>query len=64
MVTTHTTYVSRSGNHTAKGVQLISDRTWAANVHVDLSRWIVYFLFGVFGRTYSEAQGELVEVGR
>lgn len=61
---TTTTVYTRAGTHTEKGIYVVSPRIWAANVHVDLSRWLFFPLLFIIGRSYVEAQGDLVEVAR
>ncbi len=64
VTTTTTTVVTAAGDHSQKGVYMVSPQVWAANVHVDASRWMFFPLVFLIGRAYVEAQGELVEVGR
>lgn len=64
VTTTTTTVVTRAGDHSEKGVLVVSHKIWAANVHVDAARWLFVPIFFVIGRAYVEAQGDLVEVGR
>ncbi|MGE0398981.1 MAG: hypothetical protein AB7T06_19890 [Kofleriaceae bacterium] len=62
--TTTTTIITAAGDHSQEGVHMLSARIWAANVHVDLARWVFFPVLFFVGRAYVEAQGDLVEVGR
>jgi hypothetical protein len=59
---TNTSVYARAGEETQEGVRTLSARTWAANVHVDLARWTFFPLLFFVGRTYVEAQGDVVGV--
>jgi hypothetical protein len=59
---TSTVAYGRVPSVTRAGFKEIGPRTWAANVHVDTSRWFFLPLLFVVSRAYVEAQGEVVDV--